>query len=132
MRGTGHDRVLDDHPPGELDAVSGTGVAPSYPELLQEAFALGRQDGAFAAAFEPVGPAESTGRCCQGRTPAQFARLIWGERTDRPPAGLELNAPHWYAAGFAEGLAACGGHPHGREHLPRPRPAVARRGRSPR
>jgi hypothetical protein len=77
--------------------------APSYEELLEEAQELGRLDGAFAAAFESPDAGVLGGRSL-GRTPAEFARLLWEDRPGTPPAGLELNAPHWYAAGFAEGL----------------------------
>jgi hypothetical protein len=80
--------------------------APTYPQLLAEAQELGRLDGAFAAAFErpdSIGP--EPGRCL-GRTPAEFARLLWEDQPGTPPTGLEVNAPLWYAAGFAEGLQA--------------------------
>lgn len=80
--------------------------APTYRQLLEQAQDLGRVDGAFAAAFEPPGSAAGSGARCRGRTPADFARLLWESRPGTPPTGLELNAPLWYAAGFAEGLAA--------------------------
>jgi hypothetical protein len=82
------------------------GSAPTYGQLLQEARELGRADGMFAAAFEA--PGASTGRSerCLGRTPAEFARLLWQGRPGRPPIGLEVNAPLWYATGFREGLQA--------------------------
>jgi hypothetical protein len=79
--------------------------APTYRQLLEEAQELGRADGAFAAAFEAPGVELPSGERCLGRTPAEFARLLWGDGPGDPPVGLELNAPHWYAAGFAEGLA---------------------------
>ena len=79
--------------------------APTYRELLEEARELGRLDGRFAAAFEPPGGEASGGRCL-GRTPEEFARLLWERGPGAPPSGLELNAPIWYAAGFAEGVAA--------------------------
>ncbi|WP_324276300.1 hypothetical protein [Blastococcus brunescens] len=78
--------------------------APTYRELLEEARELGRLDGRFAAAFEPSGAEVSAGRCL-GRTPEDFARLLWARRHGAPPVGLELNAPLWYAAGFAEAVA---------------------------
>jgi hypothetical protein len=80
--------------------------APTYGQLLEEARALGCADGRFAAAFED--PAISAGRWdrCLGRTPAAFAQLLWESRPGTPPVGLEVNAPLWYATGFAEGLAA--------------------------
>ncbi|GAA3174073.1 hypothetical protein GCM10010531_29580 [Blastococcus jejuensis] len=78
--------------------------APSYRQLLEEARELGRADGAFAAAFEPSDSTGPDGRRCLGRTPAEFARLLCDDRSAVPPTGLELNAPLWYAAGFAEAL----------------------------
>ena len=78
--------------------------APTYQQLLDEAHELGRLDGRFAAAFELPGAEISDS--CLGRSPAEFARLLWNGRPGGPPAGLERNAPLWYATGFAEGLAA--------------------------
>jgi hypothetical protein len=81
---------------------------PTYQQLLEEALELGRLDGRFAAAFEPTVPlAESAGADgrCLGRTHTGFAELLWEGRPGEPPAGLALNAPLWYATGFAEGLA---------------------------
>jgi hypothetical protein len=80
------------------------GSAPTYRQLLEEAHELGRADGRFAAEFEPPG-AVVDGRRCLGRTPAEFARLLWAGRRGTPPAGLEVNGPLWYATGYAEGLA---------------------------
>jgi hypothetical protein len=77
--------------------------APTYRQLLAEAFEIGRLDGRFAAAFEA--PGEELSERCLGRTPEAFARLLWDGRPGDPPAGLEQNAPHWYASGFADGLA---------------------------
>ena len=77
----------------------------SYRDMLEEAQELGRLDGRFAAAFEPPGDLVGDGVRCLGRTPADFAALLWEGRPGSPPTGLELNAPAWYAAGFAEGLA---------------------------
>ena len=82
-----------------------TDSAPTYRHLLEEARELGRLDGRFAAAFERPGGAVAADRCL-GRTPAEFARLLWDSRPGSPPAGLELNAPAWYAAGYAEELSA--------------------------
>ena len=79
-------------------------TAPTYRELLEEALELGRADGAFAAAFESPSAATAPGERCLGRTPDEFARLLWEDQPGEPPVGLELNAPLWYAAGFAEGL----------------------------
>jgi hypothetical protein len=78
--------------------------APPYQQLLEEAQELGRLDGRFAAAFELPGTPVSDR--CLGRSPADFARLLWEGHPGTPPVGLEQNAPHWYATGFAEGLAA--------------------------
>ena len=80
--------------------------ARTYRQLLTEALEIGRADGRFAAAFEsPSTTTAHTATRCLGRTPAEFAGLLWGNCADAPPAGLELNAPLWYATGFAEGLA---------------------------
>jgi hypothetical protein len=79
--------------------------APTYPQLLEEARELGRLDGRFAAAFEPSGASVSADRCL-GRTPEDFARLLWEGCPGTPPAGLEVNGAFWYATGFREGLAA--------------------------
>ena len=78
--------------------------ASTYRMLLEEAAELGRLDGRFAAAFET--PGGTLSHHCLGRPPAEFARLLWAGRPGEPPAGLEQNAPHWYATGFADGLAA--------------------------
>ena len=80
--------------------------APTYLQLLEEARELGRVDGLFAAAFEPPGGSAGSGPRCLGRTPAEFARLLWEDRPGTPPSGLELNAPLWYSAGFTDGLQA--------------------------
>lgn len=79
--------------------------APTYQQLLEEARELGRLDGRFAAAFEPPGADVSAGRCL-GRSPEEFARLLWGRNPGAPPTGLETNAPLWYATGFTEGVRA--------------------------
>ena len=79
--------------------------APSYPDLLRTAYALGRADGLLAAEFEPLQDAGTTSGCCRGRDPADFARHLWNLPDADPPAGLEVNAPHWYAHGFQEALA---------------------------
>jgi hypothetical protein len=78
--------------------------ASTYRQLLEQARELGRIDGRLAAALESsAGPARAGPRCL-GRTPAEFAQLLWEGQPGTPPSGLELNAPHWYAAGFTEGL----------------------------
>src|SRR4051812_8153357 len=67
--------------------------ASTYRLRLEEAQELGRLDGRWAAAFEPLdAPIEPGGRCL-GRTPAEFAWLLWENRPGNPPKGLELNAP---------------------------------------
>ena len=76
----------------------------TYLQLLDQARELGRLDGGFAARFERAGAV--AGDRCLGRSPAEFARLLWEGRPGTPPVGLELNAPLWYATGFREGLAA--------------------------
>lgn len=78
--------------------------ATTYQQLLEEALELGRLDGRFAAAFEPA--IAVSGNRCLGRSPEDFARLLWEGRPGPPPAGLEVNGPLWYATGFCEGLAA--------------------------
>jgi hypothetical protein len=77
---------------------------PTYGQMLEEARELGRADGRFAAAFESPGKHSGRPDRCLGRTPAEFARLLWEGRPGNPPIGLEVNAPLWYATGFAEGL----------------------------
>jgi hypothetical protein len=91
-------------------------TTPTYVELLEEARELGRIDGRFAAAFEPSGTTVGRLERCLGRTPADFARLLWEGRPGTPPAGLEVNAPSWYATGFAEGLAAGAARHRGTAH----------------
>jgi hypothetical protein len=83
-----------------MDGIS----TPTYRQLLEIALELGRADGRFAAAFEAPGSGNGHAARCLGRSPEEFARLLWG-RPDEPPSGLEVNAPLWYATGFAEGLA---------------------------
>ena len=78
--------------------------ATTYRQLLEEALELGRLDGRFAAAFESAGAV--SGDRCLGRSPEDFARLLWEGRPGSPPSGLEVNGPLWYATGFCEGLAA--------------------------
>ena len=94
--------------PGEMTAVA-EGSAPTYRQLLEEAQELGRMDGRFAAGFEAPGSPASDGTRCLGRTPEEFAVLLWEGLPGTPPSGLEVNAPAWYAAGFAEGLRARAG-----------------------
>jgi len=77
-----------------------------YGDLLESAYALGRADGRFAARLEPADPPPAPCACCQGRSPEAFARFLWGDQPGEPPSGLELNAPLWYARGFAEAVTA--------------------------
>jgi hypothetical protein len=87
--------------------VSGTGMltTPSYLNALRTAFAWGRVDGLLAADFEPLESAGPSTARCRGRDPADFARHLWDVPGGDAPAGLEVNAPHWYARGFEEALA---------------------------
>ena len=103
---------------------------PSWPylELLEVACSLGRADGRLAARFEPAGPVGPPSACCRGRDPTEFARLLWADRPGDPPNGLVLNAPLWYAAGFADGLAV---ERHLARHQQAPSRAASSRG-SPR
>jgi hypothetical protein len=88
--------------------------APSYPDLLHTAYALGRVDGLLAADLEPQNNTGPSTACCRGRDPADFARQLWDLPDGEPPTGLEVNAPHWYARGFEQALsdarAASDGH----------------------
>ena len=77
----------------------------AYGESLRSAWELGAADGHVAAAFESPGPDAGRSGVCHGRSPAEFARLLWHGRRGMPPVGLVVNAPLWYAAGFADGLA---------------------------
>ena len=99
------------YPSGGLDARTGvsTGRPPEswpYLHLLEVAHSLGSADGGLAASIEPAEPVDPRSTSCRGREPGEFARLLWGDRPGAPPSGLRLNAPLWYAHGFAEGLAA--------------------------
>src|SRR3954454_22894616 len=71
--------------PGEMTAVA-EGSAPTYLQLLEEAQELGRMDGRFAAAFEAPGRAVSDGTRCLGRTPEEFAVLLWEGLPGTPPS----------------------------------------------
>jgi hypothetical protein len=93
---------------------------PPYPRLLAVAYQLGRADGRLARDLQACGGAEDgvrPGDRCRGRAPQEFAALLWADRPGTPPAGLEVNAPLWYAAGFHAGLA---------EPSECPRPALGR------
>jgi hypothetical protein len=82
----------------------------SYPRLLAVAYELGHADGHLARDLRAEGgPGQNDARAgdrCRGRAPQEFAALLWADRPGTPPAGLEVNAPLWYAAGFRDGLAA--------------------------
>jgi hypothetical protein len=89
---------------GGLRAQTGMDNSPvpsSYRDLLEAARSLGRADGLFAARFEDT-DADADCPVCQGRSPEDFARFLWGEQPGTPPSGLEVNAPLWYAQGLAE------------------------------
>lgn len=77
---------------------------PQYPQLLLAAYELGHIDGGIARDFEPADTVDAVRPSrCRGRTPEQFARLLWGDGPGNPPSGLVANAPLWYCLGFAEG-----------------------------
>ena len=82
--------------------------ARSYLDILDAAYARGWDDGWFAAPFEPADGSHARSPVCQGRAPADFARSLWSPRPGEPPSGLEVNAPLWYAHGFAAALAHAG------------------------
>jgi hypothetical protein len=75
-----------------------------YRLLLDRAYALGLADGCSAADLEPGSTGSVVPPSCRGRSAAEFARLLWVDRSGSPPAGLEANAPLWYARGFIDGL----------------------------
>jgi hypothetical protein len=58
--------------------------APTYRQLLEEAEELGRADGLLSAAFEPPRSSAGFGQRCLGRTPAEFAALVWEAGRARP------------------------------------------------
>ena len=80
-----------------------------YHRLLAAAYELGRADGRLARVLraDDVGGRDDgrPGDRCRGRAQREFAVLLWGDRPGAPPAGLEVNAPLWYSAGFHDGLA---------------------------
>ena len=80
------------------------GTSP-YSRALEAARALGRADGRLAVEIEPAeGPATPSSRC-HGLDPEDLARLVWDAGAAPPPAGVVVNASHWYAQGFREALA---------------------------
>jgi hypothetical protein len=82
-----------------------------YRSLLEEAFGMGRTDG-------PASAGDGATTCPAGLDAEEFAALLWAPRPGAPPAGVVLNAPHWYAAGRRS--APSGRHspavPRPREH----------------
>ena len=76
-----------------------------YRQALLTAWEMGRADGTTAAAWdiEPRKSPPAPGPA-RGRSPEAFARYLWADRPGRPPSGLELNGPLWYATGFREAL----------------------------
>ncbi len=107
-----------------------TGVSTGRPpessphlHLLEVARSLGHVDGGLAARIDPAGSMGPQPTCCRGREPEEFARHLWADRPGAPPSGPVLNAPLWYAAGFAEALTAeRAGH---RQPPPWPRPRTS-------
>ena len=80
------------------------GDPTTYQTLLRDAYELGRCDGRAAAEadLQDAAPDDAT---CRGLGPDGLAAQLWARRPGRPPAGLPLNGPRWYAAGFRAGLA---------------------------
>jgi hypothetical protein len=91
--------------------------APSYLDLLHTAYVWGRMDGLLADDLEPPEGAGPSTASCRGREAEDFARQLWDLPGTRPPAGLEANAPHWYAHGFQDALAEVRGE-HNGAHSP--------------
>lgn len=78
---------------------------PSYGKLLEVAYQLGRADGLRAGDLDlPEDPEELSYRF-RGRDSSEFADWLWGAHRGRAPAGLTVNAGHWYIQGFRDGLA---------------------------
>jgi hypothetical protein len=77
-----------------------------YLRALETAHALGRADGLLAVDLEPVEEPAAMGSCCHGLEPEALAASVWGAGAGTPPAGVQLNAPLWYAAGFREAVAS--------------------------
>ncbi len=80
------------------------GNPTTYERLLRDAYELGRGDGAAAAGPE-LHPEVQDGQVSRGLDPDALAARLWDIRPGRPPAGLPLNGPRWYAAGFRAGLS---------------------------
>ena len=79
-------------------------IGTRYGDLLQAAYSRGWTDGCFAAPLEPTDRVDSPEPTSQGLDTTDFARSLWGCQAGEPPAGLDLNAPLWYARGFADAL----------------------------
>ena len=80
------------------------GTSP-YSRALAAARALGRADGRLAVEIEPAEGPATPGSRCHGLDPEDLARLVWDAGAAPPPAGVVVNASHWYAQGFREALA---------------------------
>jgi hypothetical protein len=78
-----------------------------YRQLLDRAYGIGLADGSFAVDFEPASAVDVVPTSSRGRSGEELARLLWADRPGGPPAGLEANAPLWYARGFTDGLELC-------------------------
>ena len=79
-------------------------AVPPYRDLLEAARLLGYSDGCWAVRGELPDPPGGAPPWCGGRSPEEFAQLLWGCRRGAPPSGLELNAPFWYADGYTQAL----------------------------
>lgn len=79
---------------------------PSYGQLLAAAYQLGRADGLDAGRLALPEDPDTLGCRFRGRDPTQFAQWLWRARPGSPPAGLAVNAGHWYTQGFRDGIAA--------------------------
>lgn len=76
-----------------------------YCQALLSAWEMGRADGITAATWDLESEAVPLASgAARGRSPAAFARHLWGDRPGQPPAGLEVNGPLWYATGYREAL----------------------------
>jgi hypothetical protein len=78
---------------------------PAYSAVLEDAYRLGVADGRLAALVDDA-PPDPTAPTCRGRTPEEFAELLWADLPGEPPAGVEVNARTWYLAGLTDGMAA--------------------------
>jgi hypothetical protein len=77
---------------------------PPYRDLLEAARLLGYSDGCWAVRVQLADLPDVPPPSCRGRSPEEFAQLLWGRRPGDPPSGLELNAPLWYGDGYVAAL----------------------------